>query len=85
MDRYTRVLNWSAQCYPFLVKLWVGAKFGTCTAVSYNGILDEAKLCAFTLECTHFVFDKCPIDTHDGASAKFCINSQETDNSAGVI
>jgi hypothetical protein len=71
MCRYTRVLNWSAHCYTFLVKLSVNAKFGTCTVLSYNRTLDEAKLCAFTLECTHFVFDKCPIDTHDGVSAKF--------------
>jgi len=27
---------------------------------------------------------KFPIDTHDGASAKFSINSQETDNSVGT-
>jgi hypothetical protein len=29
------------------------AKFGTCTAVSVNGTLDEAKMCTFTLEYTH--------------------------------
>ncbi len=42
-------------------------------------ILAEAKICTFTLESTHFTFNKCPIYTHDGASAKFRTNSQETD------
>jgi hypothetical protein len=41
--------------------------------------LAEAKICTFTLESTHFIFNKCPIYTHDGASAKFRTNSQETD------
>jgi hypothetical protein len=36
------------------------------------------------VQCAHFSFNKCPIYTHDGASAKFSTNSQETDNSAGV-
>ncbi len=49
--------------------------------MSVNGTPVEAKLCAFTLECTHFVFNKSPIYTHDGASAKFSTNSQETDYS----
>jgi hypothetical protein len=38
----------------------------------------------FTLESTHFIFNRCPIYTHDGASSKFRTNSQETDYSAGV-
>ncbi len=38
--------------------------------------------CAFTFESTHFFFNKCPIYTYDGASAKFSTNSQETDYSA---
>jgi hypothetical protein len=29
-----------------------------------------------------FIFNKCPIYTHDVASAKFRTNSKETDNSA---
>jgi hypothetical protein len=33
----------------------------------------------FKGECAHFVFNKCPIYTHDGASAKFSTNSHETD------
>ncbi len=37
-----------------------------------------------TLESTHFIFNKCPIYTNDGASAKFITNSHETDNSTGV-
>jgi hypothetical protein len=46
--------------------------------VSVNGTPVEAKSCAFTLESTHFFFNLCPIYTHDGASAKFSTNSQET-------
>jgi hypothetical protein len=45
-----------------------------------NETLVEAKLCTFTLECTHFVFNKHHIYTHDGASAKFGTNSHERDN-----
>jgi hypothetical protein len=41
-------------------------------------------LFTFTLESTHFIFNICPIYTHDGASAKFSTNSQETDYSAAV-
>jgi hypothetical protein len=33
------------------------------------------------LESTHFIFHKCSIYTHDGASAKFSTNSHETDYS----
>ena len=29
----------------------------------------------------HFIFNKCPIYTHDGESAKFSSNSHETDYS----
>ncbi len=46
-----------------------------------NGTLVEAKLCTFTLECAHFIFNLCPIYSHDGASAKLSTNSQETDYS----
>ncbi len=54
--------------------LWVSAKFGTCTVVSINGTLVEAKMFTFTLESTHFIFNWCPIYPHDGASAKFSTN-----------
>jgi hypothetical protein len=40
--------------------------------VSVNGTLVESKICTFTLESTHFTFNKCPIYTHDGA--KFITN-----------
>jgi hypothetical protein len=50
--------------------------------VSVNGTPVETKLCTFTLESTHLIFNKCPIYPHDGASAKFSTNSQETDYSA---
>ncbi len=47
-----------------------------------NGTLVEDKMRGFKGECEHFSFNKCPIYTHDGASAKFSTNSQEMDNSA---
>ncbi len=53
--------------------------------MSVNETLAEAKLCTFTLECTHFVFNKRHIYTHDGAIAKFSTNSQETDYRVVVI
>jgi hypothetical protein len=46
--------------------------------VSVNGTIVEAKTCTFALECTHFIFNKSPIYTHDGASAKFSTNTEET-------
>ncbi len=50
--------------------------------MSVNGTPVEAKLCTFTLESAHFIFNLCAIYTHDdGASAKFSTNSQETDYS----
>ncbi len=49
-----------------------------------NGTLVEDKMCRFKGECEHFRFNKCPIYTHDGASAKFSTNSQEMDNSVGL-
>ncbi len=55
--------------------------FATCTIVSVNGTHVEDKMCPFTLESKHFIFNKCPIYTHDSASAKFSTNSQETDYS----
>jgi hypothetical protein len=42
-----------------------GPRTGPCTVVSVNGTLVEAKMWTFTLECTHFLFNKCPIYTHD--------------------
>jgi hypothetical protein len=60
----------------------VSAKFGTCIVEKVNGTLVEAKMCAFTLESTHFIFKNCPISTHDSASAKFTTNSHETVYSA---
>ncbi len=47
-----------------------------------NWTLVEAKMFTFTLESTHFVFNKRPIYTDDGASAKFSTTSHETDYSA---
>ena len=49
--------------------------------MSVNGTLVEAKLCTFTLVSTHCISNKCSILTHDGASAKFSSNSDETDYS----
>jgi hypothetical protein len=61
--------------------MWVGAKFGTCTVVNVNGVLVEYKMCTFTLESTHLIFNKCLIYTHDCASVKFSTNLRETDYS----
>jgi hypothetical protein len=49
--------------------------------VRVNGTLVEDKMRGFKGECEHFRFNKSPIYTHDGASAKFSTNSQEMDNS----
>jgi hypothetical protein len=49
--------------------------------VRVNGTLVEDKMRRFKGECEHFRFNKCPIYTHDGASAKFSNNLQEMDNS----
>ncbi len=65
--------------------VWVSAKHGTCTVESVIGTLVAAKMCTFTLESTHFIFNKCPIYTHDGASAKFSTNSHETVYSEGIL
>jgi hypothetical protein len=51
--------------------------------VIVNGTLVEDKMRGFKGECAHFSFITYPIYTHDGASAKFSTNSQETDNSVG--
>jgi hypothetical protein len=53
-------------------------KFSTCTVESGNGTLVAAKMCIFTLESTHYMFNKCPIYTHAGASAIFSTNSHKT-------
>ncbi len=39
----------------------VSANLGTCSVVGLDGTLDEAKVFTFTLECTYFLFYKCPI------------------------
>jgi hypothetical protein len=49
--------------------------------VSVYGTLVEEKMRRFKGECAHFSFSKCHIYTHDGASANFSTNSQETDKS----
>jgi hypothetical protein len=57
------------------------AKFGTCTVLSVNGTLVEDKMRTFKGECPHFSFNKCPIYTHDGSSAKYSTNSHEKSRS----
>ncbi len=42
-------------------------------------------MCTFTPESTYFIFNKRPIYTHAGASAKFSTNSHETDYSAVIL
>ncbi len=46
-----------------------------------NGTLVEDKMRRFKGECEHFILNKGPIYTHDGASVKFSTNSNETDYS----
>jgi hypothetical protein len=67
--------------YTVIRFVWVSAKFGTCTFVSVIRTLVEDKMRRFKSDCAHFSFNKCPIYTHDGASAKFSTNSHETDYS----
>ncbi len=64
--------------YTVIRSVWVSAKFGTCTVVSVNGTLVEDKMLRFKGECAQLSFDKCPIYTDDGASAKFGTNSHES-------
>ncbi len=45
--------------------------------------LVEDKMRTLKGECAKLSFNKCPIYTHDDASAKFSANSHETDSSAG--
>ncbi len=49
--------------------------------MSVNETLVDDKKRRFKGECAHFSFNKCPIYTHDGASAKYSTKSHETDNS----
>jgi hypothetical protein len=55
----------------------ISAQFGTCTAVGLNGTLVEAKMFTFTLDCKHFIFNKFPSYTHDGANAKFSTTDKQ--------
>ncbi len=52
--------------------------------MSVNRTHVEDKKRRFEGECAHFSVKKCPIYTHDGASAKFSTNSHEADNSEVV-
>jgi hypothetical protein len=59
----------------------VSAKFGTCTVVSVNETRVEVKYAHSPSNLRILFFNKCPIYTHDGASAKLSTNLQETDYS----
>jgi hypothetical protein len=52
--------------------------------MSVSGTLPKNKMRTFKGECAQFSFNKCPIYTHDSASAKFRTNSHETDNSVRI-
>jgi hypothetical protein len=60
------------------------AEFSTCTVVSVNGTLVEAKLCTFAFLSTHFIFNNCPFYTQDGAIAKFSPNLDVTNYSVVI-
>ncbi len=77
-----KFLHHAIHCHTVIRFLWVSAKFCTCTVVSVKGTLVEDKMRRFKGEYAHFSFNKCPIYTNDGASAKFSTKSHETDNSA---
>ncbi len=40
---------------------------------------------SFMGEYAQYSFNKCPVYTHDGASAKFSNNSQESDDSVEIF
>ncbi len=75
------LIRTTMKAYTVIRFVWVSAKIGICTVVSVNGTLVENKIGRFQGECAHFIFNKCPTYINDGASAKFSINSHETDNS----
>ncbi len=52
--------------------------------MSVNGTQVEEKMRTCKGECAQFIFKRCLIYTHDGASAKFSTNSEETDYSVGI-
>jgi hypothetical protein len=52
--------------------------------VSVTGTLFEAKMCTFTLESTHFIFNRCPFYKHDGSRAKFSFCGVEKDYSVST-
>ncbi len=74
-------VHWYLGRYTVIRFVSVSAKVGTCTVVMVNGTLAKDKMRRFKGECAHFNFNKCPIYTHDGASAKFSTISHQTDNS----
>ncbi len=53
--------------------------------MSVNGTLVEDKMLRFQGEDAYSSFNKCPIYTHNGASAKFSTNSHKKDNNAAAI
>ncbi len=69
------------ESYTIIRFVRVRAKFVICTVVSVNGTLVEDKMRIFKGESAKFIFNKCPIYTRDGASAKFSTSSHEMDNS----
>jgi hypothetical protein len=76
-------VTWTPHTVIYFVSTY--AKFVACTVVSLNGTLVEDKMRIFEGECADFIFNKCPLYTHDGASAKFSTNSQDTDNRAEAL
>jgi hypothetical protein len=62
------------RCNPFVR---VSAKYGSSTVVGFNAALAEDKMRRFKGESAHFGFNKGPIYTHDGASARFSTHSHQ--------
>jgi hypothetical protein len=55
----------------------VSTKYGSSTVVGFNGTLAEDKMRRFKGVCAHLYFNKGPIYTHDGASARFSTHSHQ--------
>jgi hypothetical protein len=69
------------RCCSYGTLLSVSCELVHCHECTVNGPLVESKMCTFTLESTHFIFNKSPIYTQDCAcaSVKFSTNSHQTD------
>ncbi len=70
--RYSQKRNtevgFSLQCSTVICFVSIGAKFGICAIVGMEHFL-KLKFPHSSVPSTHFSFNKCTIETHDGANA----------------